>query len=250
MYQVLKAVRSTRTVASCRALVSSIRAPAVFNREFHWRKKTKEEKEEKKGKEEKTNSEEVKDDKKNIETKDTIKAEQTKETKPEDVIKATASVENRDKIEQDHYDQLKQDFGIEELKADSDSPNDMKVEMISLGDGNMTLRDFIDNLKDRSTAIESFDNGSFRPEGIKPSDTFQNSMVLPAIPLPVRPIFPGMVERLTFCDRRTIQKLRELGKGDNKVGLFLLKDGQCNMLDKQADVIKNIEDICKVGTYV
>ena len=77
-----------------------------------------------------------------------------------------------------------------------------------------------------------------------------DEMVIPAIPLPLRPLLPGFMQNLTISDRATIQKLREVQRStDRYVGLFLRKEKSSNDLADNPDIIRNISDVYNVGTY-
>ena len=76
-----------------------------------------------------------------------------------------------------------------------------------------------------------------------------SEMVIPAIPLPVRPLLPGFMQNLTISDRATIQKLREVqASSDRYVGLFLRKEKSSNDLADNPDVIRSLSDVYSVGT--
>ena len=78
-----------------------------------------------------------------------------------------------------------------------------------------------------------------------------DEMVIPAIPLPLRPLLPGFMQNLTISDRATIQKLREVQRSaDRYVGLFLRKEKSSNDLADSPDVIRNLSEVYSVGTYV
>lgn len=105
------------------------------------------------------------------------------------------------------------------------------------------------------------DLGPIQKIGRDPYKTFQefmtprpvrlhNEMVIPAIPLPVRPLLPGFMQNLTISDRATIQKLREVqASSDRYVGLFLRREKSSNDLADNPDVIRSLSDIYSVGTY-
>ena len=102
--------------------------------------------------------------------------------------------------------------------------------------------------------------GPIQKIGRDPYKTFQefmtprpvrlhSEMVIPAIPLPVRPLLPGFMQNLTISDRATIQKLRELqASSDRYVGLFLRKEKSSNDLADNPDVIRSLSEIYSVGT--
>lgn len=77
----------------------------------------------------------------------------------------------------------------------------------------------------------------------------KEDMVIPAIPLPLRPLLPGFVQNLVISDRATIQKLREVFNSSNRcVGMFLRKEKYSNDLADHPDVIRNIKEIFEAGT--
>lgn len=193
-----------------------MKGPLVLNRSYWWKKNPKDEEkvEEKKKEEEKKKSEEKKKE-----------------------LEVTKTVEEKN----DNITVTKYDF--------SNSAN-----KVTLGDVFKML------VSEEGQAEEGDQEGiqlgnSFNKAGFAqfypPTPRIRDEMVLPAIPLPVRPLLPGFVQNLLISDRRTIQKLRELSSSSERfIGLFLRKEMSSNELSDSPDVIRSIDDICQVGTYI
>ena len=71
-----------------------------------------------------------------------------------------------------------------------------------------------------------------------------DSLVLPAIPLPTVPLLPGVIQKFTVTDRMTIQKLKEIQPKDNIIGLFLQK----NPPKYTTSVVNDLSEIYPIGT--
>ena len=72
-----------------------------------------------------------------------------------------------------------------------------------------------------------------------------DSLVLPALPLPSVPLLPGVIQKFTVTDRLTIQKLKEIQPKDNIIGLFLQK----NPPKYTTSVVNDLSEIYPIGTY-
>ena len=122
---------------------------------------------------------------------------------------------------------------------------------VTLGDVfKMILNEDEENENGESIPMgNSFNKGNF-DNFFKPNIRIKNEMILPAIPLPVRPLLPGFVQNLLISDRSTIQKLKEVASSSERfVGLFLRKEMSSNELSDSPDIIRNLDDIFSVGTY-
>ena len=73
-----------------------------------------------------------------------------------------------------------------------------------------------------------------------------DSLILPAIPLPTVPLLPGVIQKFTVTDRLTIQKLKEIQPKDNIIGLFLQK----NPPKYTTSVVNDLSEIYPIGTYL
>ena len=86
--------------------------------------------------------------------------------------------------------------------------------------------------------------GSLLKDFFKTRPEVNDSLVLPALPLPLVPILPGITQKFTITDRATIQKLKELQTRDNVIGLFLQK----NPPTRFTSIINDLDEIYPVGT--
>ena len=76
-----------------------------------------------------------------------------------------------------------------------------------------------------------------------------DELTIPIIPLPIRPLLPGFLQSLTISNRATVQKLKEMSETSNPiVGVFMRKKLLSNDLADSPDVIRNLSEICSVGT--
>lgn len=266
MYRLTTAVRSTQSLLSQKALASSLKANVFLNREFHWWKKSDGKKKEKEKKEEKTEKDHVENDNKNVINKETVKENiLPPETKITDAIKASSVAESVEEAQNNHYEQFKEDFDITEIDNNGQDffnlakADNVTITKFDLSNKNVTFNDVF-------KMLVSDDRSQFEPNGISygspmgktgfpaipPRDQSATSdeLVVPIIPLPLRPLFPGFIQSILISDRNTIQKLKEINSTRKPyIGLFLRKEMTSNNIRDSPDVIRDINELHTVGTY-
>ena len=201
-----------------RAVLTHVTTTSVFRRSYWWRRKSDGD-----AKPEKGSESEKKTEKKNAEATPNNKSQ----TPAVDKLKELSESMNADSV-------------VNDLGKYSDSLLRSDVRAEGLND----LPDVGPMPKFGQNAFKSFQD-FIAPRPLRLHD----EMIIPAIPLPVRPLLPGFLQNLTISDRATIQKLREVQSSpDRYVGLFLRKAKSSNDLVDKPDVIKSLEDIYPVGT--
>lgn len=213
MYRLASTVRSSYYLMPSKAIVSSLKGPSVLSRSYWWKKKS--------------------DDEKN---KKELKKEEPKKEEEKSLVAEKNADNEKDKVTVTKIDFTKpagkmtlgdvfKMIATENEGGDENGPED-------LGVGN---------------SFSNMDVSSF----LTPRPSISDKMILPAIPLPVRPLLPGFIQNLLISDRRTIQKLKEINSSAERfVGLFLRKEISSNELSDSPDVIHSLDEICKVGTYI
>jgi len=199
-------------------VLTHVTSTSVFRRSYWWRKKSNDNEKSPKGSES-----EKKTEKKNAEETPNNKSQ----TAAVDRLKELSESMNTDSIATDLGK-----FGDSLLRSDvrADGLNDLPDAGPLSKFGQNTFKSFQDFIAPRPLRLH-------------------NEMIIPAIPLPVRPLLPGFLQNLTISDRATIQKLREVQSSpDRYVGLFLRKAKSSNDLVDKPDVIKSLDDIFPVGT--
>ena len=215
MLHVTSLLRSSQKLLASKAIVSSFSNPLVLQRSYWWKKNPKEEEKKEEPKKEEKKEEPPKEEKKELEMKKTVE---------------------------------KDENGFEITKIDFSKSG----KNVTLGDVfKMILNEDEENENGESIPMgNSFNKGNF-DNFFKPNTRMKNEMILPAIPLPVRPLLPGFVQNLLISDRSTIQKLKEVASSSERfVGLFLRKEMSSNELSDSPDIIRNLDDIFSVGTYI
>ena len=175
-----------------------------------------------------SNKADKKDEKKD---KKKTKVDSEKEKKPEEFSteEAKNEVEKASREQKGSLSQFREDLDkFSEALTQSEPIVEIETENMP----NSSVRDmFIDMMAPKPVCLTS-------------------DMVIPAIPLPVRPIFPGFLLELVVSDPATVRKLREVQKSENRyVGLFLRKEKASNSLADHPDIIRNIDDVYHIGTY-
>lgn len=213
MYRLASTVRSSYYMMPSKAIVSSLRGPSVLSRSYWWKKKSDDEK---------------------------IKKEPKKEEPKKEEEKSLVAEKNPDDAK-DKVTVTKIDFSKSAGKVTLGDVFKMIATDVDNGDENGPEDLNIGN------SFSNIDPTSF----MTPRPSISDKMILPAIPLPVRPLLPGFIQNLLISDRRTIQKLKEINSSAERfVGLFLRKEVSSNELSDSPDVIHSLDEICKVGTYI
>lgn len=218
LFRIANTAKAHSPVFAGRAVLTHVTSSSVFRRSYWWRKKSNDDEKSPKGGES-----EKKTEKKNAEVTPNNKGQ----TPAVDKLKELSESINADGIAND-------------LGKYSDSllRNDARAEGLN------DLPDVSPLPKLGQNAFKSFQD-FIAPRPLR----LHNEMIIPAIPLPVRPLLPGFLQNLTISDRATIQKLREVQSSpDRYVGLFLRKAKSSNDLVDKPDVIKSLEDVFPVGT--
>lgn len=201
-----------------RAVLTHVTSTSVFRRSYWWRKKSNDD-----AKSQNEGESEKKTEKKNAEVTPNNKSQ----TPAVDKLKELSESMNTDSIANDLGK-----FSDSLLRSDvrAEGLNDLPDAGPLPKFGQNTFKSFQDFIAPRPLRLH-------------------NEMIIPAIPLPVRPLLPGFLQNLTISDRATIQKLREVQSSpDRYVGLFLRKAKSSNDLVDKPDIIKSLDDIFPVGT--
>ena len=214
MFRATSLLRSSQKLLASKAIVSSFSNPHILQRSYWWKKNPKEDEKPEEPKKEEKKEEPPKEEKKDLEMKKTVE----KDENGFEITKIDFSKSGKNVTLGDVFKMI--------LNEDEENENG---EVIPMGN--------------------SFNKGNF-DNFFKPNIRIKNEMILPAIPLPVRPLLPGFVQNLLISDRSTIQKLKEVASSSERfVGLFLRKEMSSNELSDSPDIIRNLDDIFSVGTY-
>lgn len=221
--RVANVTRSRSSLMANRAVANALATSSVLKRYYWWNRKGN------------------KDDGKKDETKKKPSVEKENEEK------TALKEENKENVAPSLFDNanIKKSVVIEPLNRGFNPSRWSQLSGVGSGLGK------VGPSLDDGAVIDDSTIGSlpsyFGPRPVRLHD----EMVIPAIPLPVRPLLPGFIQNLTISDRATIQKLKEVQSSpDRYVGLFLRKERSSNDLADNPDVIHSLADIFEVGTCV
>ena len=219
LYRIVNASKLGSPLLASRAVLTSVASASIFRRSYWWNKKHDEDKE--KTKEEK---------------------EKTKEEKKEPTNTALGSKPAPAVVKTK---------GLNDLFNEKQIANDLSKYSESL-----LRNDNMDAGMNDAVDVSIFPKGARDPyksfqEFMTPRPVrLHDEMIIPAIPLPIRPLLPGFMQNLTLSDRATIQKLREVQSSpDRYVGLFLRKERSSNDLADNPDIIRSMDEVYNIGTY-